>query len=213
MLLKKEMFGLAATEFMEAGKTPQAPKAYTFAAYCFAKQQVFDLAILASDQAAAHPTNDSALLVNRAFAHMRLNHHEAAVADSESAIAANQLCMEARYIRANTRFQLVLRADANRALLPTVLEDVNLVRKYRPRSAEASQLAATAYALSARTKPAHRDLAAAAALEAVQRGAKPDRFKSDPFLKELAGHPLFEQALTAEPGERAPFFLPLRPTE
>ena len=204
--VEKRQFGLAATEFLRRAEANKDGRAYAYAAYCFAEQLDYEGAVWSSDRAIECGVTDPVVYTNRAFAHFRLNHLTKALDDSNTAIATEAGCLEARFVRAEVAVRFDELTGA-RELFPQAITDLTLIRAHRPRAADASRLAAKIYA-----KTGDRDRAAAAVQEAVERGCDPGALGRDPVLKAaLTGHPIYERAVKADNGAQNQSLLPLRP--
>jgi tetratricopeptide (TPR) repeat protein len=202
-LYRQGQHGLAAVEFLAVGKTDQDGRAYGYAAYCLSAGRDPMSAIAASDEAIRLGYRTAPAYANRAYNHFQSGRLKEAKADCDDAIRLDPDLRAARFTRAAIHLQMYHLKGT--AVPREALDDINMVTSGASNSPDVWYTAAHLYLVGAAGVPPSRDRAAEAIRKAVLAGKSPDSLRRHPLLKTaLAGHPVYEEALTLRPGPLVP---------
>jgi tetratricopeptide (TPR) repeat protein len=187
----------AAGDFIAAGKAGSDGRAYGYAAYCLSVGKEPSGAIAAADAAIRLGYRTAPVYANRAYNHLHLARLPKAKEDCDEALRLDPDLLAARYSRAYAHLQMRLQ-NGEGAVPPEAIADVDRVTASEPTDPDVWNVAAQLYVL-APGGPA-MDKAAHAVRKAVRAGKPPDALRRSEVLRPLAGHPIYEEALTLLPG-------------
>jgi len=202
-LYREGNYGLAATRFLDAGRTQNSGRAFGYAAYCLCLSNSDPLASrAASDEAISLGYQEAPVFANRAYINLKDKQLFSALADCKEAVERDPKLVPARYTRAFIRLRLY--HEKGTAVPAEALEDIELVISAVTNNAEAWWTAANLYALAS-GGTVDRGKVARAVKQAILAGKSPKAVTSNPVLQNaLAGHPDYKEILNSPPGPSAP---------
>jgi tetratricopeptide (TPR) repeat protein len=207
LFLEQGQHGMAAVEFLAAGRADADGRAYAFAAYCLSVRKDSKGASTAADEAIRLGYRKAPVFANRAYNRLLANRLTEALEDCNEALRLDPELRAARLTRAFVHLQLHLQKGVQ--VPPSSIGDIERVLAGVPNTADVWLTAAQLYVFAPGSDPDWREKAARAVREAVLAGKSPDAIRRNPFLKStLAGHPLYEEALGLKPGPVDPSINP-----
>ena len=201
VLFRQEQYGLAAGDFLEAGKAEKDGRAYGYAAYCLSVARAPAEALVPADEAIRLGSRTAPVYANRAYNNYKLGRLEEAQADCDEAIRLDPDLPAPRFTRAVVHLAWYNR---KRTVIPfEALADIDRATAGMPNAPEVWSVAAELYLL-APDAPGAEEKAIEAVRRAVLAGKAADQLRRKPVLQAREGHPAFEAALKQPPGPAAP---------
>ncbi|OWK40232.1 protein kinase domain-containing protein [Fimbriiglobus ruber] len=198
-LYRQGEVALAAAEFRRVAKQTNDGKAYAYAAYCFAVKKNWMEAEFEATQAIEAGYRTPVVYADRAYIRLRLGQFEKVRADCDDALHLDKNMRAARLTRATVNLRLVAGKIGKKVKDETVA-DIRQVLIGSPIDAETWFTAAQIFMLAPAAAGNLKDEAADAVSKAIAAGKKTSVIGREPILAGLKGHPLFDHALTQEPG-------------
>jgi serine/threonine protein kinase len=197
-LYQKGQHGLAAVEFLAAGKADRDGRAYGYAAYCLSVGMDHKEAAKIADKAIDLGYSTAPVYANRASNYLQTGRPQEAKNDCDEALRLDRDLLAARFTR--TVACLQLHHQKGEAIPLEALADIELVTAGMSNSPDVWTTAAQLYTLTSAGNRARLDKAALAVRNAVLAGKQPEAIKRNPVLKTLAGHAIYDEALTLAQG-------------
>lgn len=202
--LDQKQYRLAAAEFLAAATAANDGRAYGYAAYCTAAGQDPVGAVAVADEAIRLGNTTPSVYANRAYGHFMAGRYKQAKEDCDEALKLDPDLIPARLTRAVTALQAHLGKRPAGPIPPEAITDIDRVTATAPTDPDVWIAAAKLYLLAPDGHATRRDQAARYVHSAVRAGKVPGVIQRSAVFRPLAGHPVYENALTLAPTAPAP---------